>query len=877
MRTKTILSLAAIVVPALFIIGACAAPSSGHGGRAIGGPATEASMHAQRVMTSEYCGKCHPAAYAEHEQNAHGRAFTDAEVRLATGRFSQGDCIRCHTPRPIFETGNGMNPIRRWHGLGEGITCMSCHWKEGVDYGSFQGGADCGAAFDERVAEVEACAACHRNHGTPYQWEKAPKGKAAGNTCVTCHMPTVRRPIAIGGPVRRVHRHTYPGARSESQVREAYDYKATVEGNEVVVRITNSGAGHHFPTELKQRSAESLIVVRDETGAEVSRSRMVFRDPYKRPYGLHLPINTQIGPGETREHRVPLKVASGTVDTEFHFKHYFPIEDHHPDLARMLESERLVFAGVTPSEKEVETAPVVAVVVPEGIAAEAASPANLVDFAHPSIGKVAVDIPDGDSPEDIATLISLFQFPVPEAGRVAIKRLAAMGETALPALVDALGSWDNKTTKRAIKAVMKMGPRAYKRILDGSVSDEFYKRYYCRVILAKMDKGFEVASIDEAPSVAEVELTANLLAGLEMSNALDRRSSAVAIGDLGIRRAVPQLLALLMDSDPDVTVAAAVALSKVRVSRVNFADQAIPAIMMAIDRSYYTETRRDLAFALACLGSAKGVQILIDGLSEDDDLVRESFFAKFFAVTQVHFGYDTFAPRPVRLAAIARIQAWWTKSGGDEALMLVSVPHARAHDEALALVAKLGAGERPASALTDEELMQELSGMGSDAIPALIEGLKYPPGFWLKRWHICQVLGESQDTYAAPFLAATLRDPVIVVAARACMSLELVNDPETLGAVQRYQDRLFSLHAAGTLPPSAGHPDLLLTQAAKTRLKLDDESARGFLVRMLLSDELSARQTAIAALKDHYLELRGYDASASVEERRVAAARWAKK
>ena len=43
--------------------------------------------------------------------------FSDKIVELATGRFSQGDCIICHTPRPIFESGIGQNPIRRHHGL----------------------------------------------------------------------------------------------------------------------------------------------------------------------------------------------------------------------------------------------------------------------------------------------------------------------------------------------------------------------------------------------------------------------------------------------------------------------------------------------------------------------------------------------------------------------------------------------------------------------------------------------------------------------------------------------------------------------------------------------------------------------------------------
>src|SRR6185503_5974207 len=116
--------------------------------------------HEQEVMKSSYCASCHPDIYAEHAQNTHGRAFTDEEVRLATGRFSQGDCIICHTPRPIFESGIANNPIRRHFDLEEGNTCMTCHWKPDTDYSRFVGGPDCKGAFDPRVAEVEACASC---------------------------------------------------------------------------------------------------------------------------------------------------------------------------------------------------------------------------------------------------------------------------------------------------------------------------------------------------------------------------------------------------------------------------------------------------------------------------------------------------------------------------------------------------------------------------------------------------------------------------------------------------------------------------------------------------------------------------------------------
>jgi len=166
------------------------------------GATPSASVPGRDVMESAFCAKCHPAIFAEHEQSTHGRAFSDEEVRLATARFSHQDCIICHTPRPIFETGLGMNPIRRHFGLEEGNTCMTCHWKPEHDYTGFVGGAECKGAFAEGSGTVDACASCHRNHGTPYQWERNPNGKESGRVCIDCHMPPVEREVAVGGPAR---------------------------------------------------------------------------------------------------------------------------------------------------------------------------------------------------------------------------------------------------------------------------------------------------------------------------------------------------------------------------------------------------------------------------------------------------------------------------------------------------------------------------------------------------------------------------------------------------------------------------------------------------------------------------------------------------
>ena len=851
---------AALAASSLCTLGLLACLETG-GGQALEARAAVADEvlpgSAHDVMQSAFCADCHPAIYAEHEQSTHGRAFTDAEVRLATARFDMADCIICHTPRPIFETGVGLNPQRRHHDLEGGNTCMTCHWKPDYDYASFQGGAECRTAFHPDVGTVQACASCHRNHGTPYQWEKSPTGKETGRICMDCHMERVERPVAVGGPVREVRRHVFPGGRSDEQVRRAYSYSAEVAGDHVEVRIRNKGAGHNFPTELKQRSVESLVVVRDLDGNEVARSRMVFRDPYKRPYGLELPVNTQIPGGQERVHRVPIGVAAGTVETTLFYKLYYPIDDYHSDLSRVMESRTLPFDGVTPSDEPIESAPDVRVVTPEGISPEASSPANLVDYARPPIGQVEVEVPQGDSPEDIAALIGLFQFPVPQANDEARARLARIGVPAVPALIEALGSWDNKTYNQAMGVLARIGTPARPQIVAALQADELYVRLHARELVCRMAWSGE-------------DVSAPILDALDAPHALDRASAAEAVGRLNLAGEATRVRPLLADPDPDVVREAALALAAVGDR------EAVPALEAALARARFPETRCDVAFALARLGSPSGVPTLLEGLEYPDDLVREAFFEAFFEVTGQHLGYEPLAPRPERLEAIGDLQAWWATSGGAGAL-LPRDPEADpvAEEHARHLVGDLGGNDLAASnSEEDQARAAELIGMGKYAVPALVRGLKYAPGFASKRAQVCGLLGQLGDRRAAPALAGALRDPVVSVAAWAAWALEQLADPATQPALARYEQRVRKLIAEGRVPAEAGSGDNLLLGVARARLAVGDRAALPTLAGLLLSDEAGVRASAIQALSRESGDARGYDPGAPEAERRAAAERW---
>jgi HEAT repeat protein len=196
------------------------------------------------------------------------------------------------------------------------------------------------------------------------------------------------------------------------------------------------------------------------------------------------------------------------------------------------------------------------------------------------------------------------------------------------------------------------------------------------------------------------------------------------------------------------------------------------------------------------------------------------------------------------------------------------------------IVQQLGGGTDTEPGGNDADLSREMIALGADALPALIEGLTFPPGFADKRALCCQLLGKLGKKEAAPFLAAALRDPVPAVTEWACWALESCGDEDNLPQLRSYQDRVPALVGADRGADRGDGPeapaDHLLARAARTRLMLGDDSARDDLVNMLLSRNADARKLAIEALRLRFGDTLGYDADAGIEARAAAAQRWRK-
>jgi len=133
------------------------------------------------------------------------------------------------------------------------------------------------------IAKSQFCAPCHQFSmwGTPiYQsfgeWLESPYPQL-GVECQTCHMPPdgIMTNVAPGtGGVERdpmtIHAHTQPGASDEELLQNTVEM--TLAGQQVAdrlrvsVAITNTGAGHHVPTDHPARHMILLVTVRGGHG-----------------------------------------------------------------------------------------------------------------------------------------------------------------------------------------------------------------------------------------------------------------------------------------------------------------------------------------------------------------------------------------------------------------------------------------------------------------------------------------------------------------------------------------------------------------------------------------------------------------------------------
>ncbi len=271
------------------------------GGGTAGANAAGEGAPARVFQSSAECRDCHQDVWNEWHGSHHQISYLNPEVRALADDFRNKECQACHLPRPIAETGYGQRVLPRQTHPEEGVSCLTCH--QAAD-GSIVGrndvpSAPCKPRASPAAISVDACASCHNQHQTTDQW-RASHYAQQGVTCNDCHMPSVERKLA-GGGTRQGRAHRYPGAHDTEMLKKAGKLDAKAEGRDVLVSLTNVGAGHNFPTEERHRAVDLMVRFVGKDGAPGDWQRAYrFRQPYRDEPGE----NTQLPAGETRTVRV---------------------------------------------------------------------------------------------------------------------------------------------------------------------------------------------------------------------------------------------------------------------------------------------------------------------------------------------------------------------------------------------------------------------------------------------------------------------------------------------------------------------------------------------------------------------------------------------
>jgi len=227
----------------------------------------------------ESCKECHLEIWHEWEADRHSQAWVGALYTEKSLNHTDTSCFSCHAPRPILETGLDSPAEARQDFRESGITCLSCHQRGQHVVGSGQPGeAPCGPVHDPafpadrpdmREATIAFCGVCHNLHGTHLEFMGS-RYYRDGMTCLSCHMPEeVVAPAVTGGPPKARRAHHFPGGHSPEMLRKAMAIVAERQGEKIVARVVNKGAGHRIPTDARHRAIRLKIAFLDAYGQPV--------------------------------------------------------------------------------------------------------------------------------------------------------------------------------------------------------------------------------------------------------------------------------------------------------------------------------------------------------------------------------------------------------------------------------------------------------------------------------------------------------------------------------------------------------------------------------------------------------------------------------
>jgi Cytochrome c554 and c-prime len=227
----------------------------------------------------ENCKACHEEIWREWSEDRHAKAWVGELYTEKSQNHTDTSCFSCHAPRPVLETGLDSPAEARQDFRESGINCLSCHQRgQHVVTSGAPGAAPCGPVHDPlfpddrpdmREATINFCGVCHNLHGTHLEFMGS-RYYRDGMTCLSCHMAEeVVAPAVTGGPPKPRKSHRFPGAHSPEMLRKAMTIVADRQGDRIVARVVNRGAGHRIPTDARHRAIRLKIAFLDAYGQPV--------------------------------------------------------------------------------------------------------------------------------------------------------------------------------------------------------------------------------------------------------------------------------------------------------------------------------------------------------------------------------------------------------------------------------------------------------------------------------------------------------------------------------------------------------------------------------------------------------------------------------
>ncbi|MDE0019906.1 MAG: multiheme c-type cytochrome [Candidatus Poribacteria bacterium] len=250
-------------------------------------------------VDNENCASCHVSIYEEWLQSRHAQAWKSDLFKLTSDNYTKKECLPCHAPALILETGLANKPELRNEYRGQGVDCIACHQDPEADEWVMHGpyGADSpahGTVQNAAFTTAEVCASCHghdEEFNQYHSWKESEYGQSQF-PCQACHMTPTERLLAdteTDYPTRWVGDHSFPGAHNEDVAAAAASVEMERDGAELVVSVTNE-AGHFFPG----GAYRAAVLQATADGVELGQQTYAFE------------LGSRIASGATVQARFPL-------------------------------------------------------------------------------------------------------------------------------------------------------------------------------------------------------------------------------------------------------------------------------------------------------------------------------------------------------------------------------------------------------------------------------------------------------------------------------------------------------------------------------------------------------------------------------------------